>query len=148
MLAVLLAAALFQACQQPLVDENFELPDRKWFYKDHLKSAFTIEDSTKQYNIYLKLRHTTEYRYANIYTLVHLSDSTGKSSKRYQFQLAKTDGAWLGSGSGSIYTHVLKLYSNKTLAKGHYTIEVEQNMRDNPLNEITDLGIVVTEAKP
>lgn len=149
-LMVLLLGSLMTAttgCKRNLVDFSMETPKRQWFYRNHVVTKFEIIDHTKAYNIYFKLRHTGDYRYANIFVLVHFIDGNQKVTKRYQYKLAENDGKWLGSGSGNIFNYTLPMLTNYRFAhNGKYSIDIEQNMRDNPLQEITDVGILVEEA--
>ncbi len=139
---------LFSGCNASLLDSNTEMADRKWAYRNHVIESFEIKDNSKAYNVYFKLRHTAAYQYSNIFILAHFKDGKNKVTKRYQYKLAKNDGEWLGSGSGNVFTHTLPLFSNHYFPRnGKFEIEIEQNMRDNPLLEISDVGILVEEAK-
>ncbi|MBC7758415.1 MAG: gliding motility lipoprotein GldH, partial [Phormidesmis sp. FL-bin-119] len=61
-----------------------------------------------------------------------------------EFKLALPDGEWLGSGSGNLYSYQIPLKENfKFTLKGKYVIELEQNMRDNPLDHVSDVGVRV-----
>lgn len=138
----------FAGCTASIVDSNVEIPERKWTYRNHIRTAVVIKDSTKEYNLYFKLRHTADYHYANIFVLVHFKDGKNKVTKRYQYRLAKNDGEWLGSGSGNVFSYELPLLTNYRFAHaGNFEIEIEQNMRDNPLVEISDVGVLVEEVK-
>lgn len=147
-LGFMLVVSLFSGCTtSSIVDTNVQIPDRKWTYRNHIATSFEIKDNSKAYNIYFKLRHTAEYRYSNIYILVHFFDGKDKVTKRYQYKLAKNDGEWLGSGSGSIFNYTLPLRTQYHFPKnGKFKIEIEQNMRDNPLVEISDVGLTVNES--
>lgn len=130
-----------------LVDMNEEMPQRNWSYVDKVKAVVDIKDPGKTFTLKFKLRHTADYRYSNIYILFHMSGG-GKPTvtRRYEYKLAYADGQWLGKGSGNLYTYVLPLLSDYHFpAAGKYTVEIEQNMRDNPLKEISDAGITVSE---
>jgi len=144
LLVFLLFTAFLSGCSSNVIDSNEEIPDRKWTYRNHFKVPFEIKDSNKSYNVYFKLRHTADYRYANIFILVHFKDQKDKVTRRYQFKLAKNDGEWLGSGSGNIFNYTFPLLTNhRFLHSGKFEIEIEQNMRDNPLLEIVDVGLLI-----
>jgi gliding motility-associated lipoprotein GldH len=129
-----------------LIDTNVEMDQRNWSYAEKVKAAVGIKDNTKAFTLKFKLRHTADYRYSNIYILMHLSGpGLAKVTRRYEYKLAESDGQWLGKGSGNLYTYVLPLLSEYHFPQsGNYTIEIEQNMRDNPLREISDVGIIVS----
>ncbi|WEK19391.1 MAG: gliding motility lipoprotein GldH [Candidatus Pedobacter colombiensis] len=137
---------LFSGCDtNNIVDSNQAMPSRNWSYADKVKVMVDITDSSKPYNIYFKLRHTADYRYSNIFVLLNVKNGQKKRSRRYEFKLAQPDGQWNGSGSGNLYTYAFPLLTQfKFPAPGKYELELEQNMRDNPLKEISDVGIKVS----
>ena len=131
-----------------LVDTNEAITENSWTYAKSAKASFEIKDVNKAYNIYFKLRHTADYRYANLFVLAHLKGNGLYRNTRYEFKLAHSDGAWLGKGSGDIFSNNFTLLTNYRFAKpGKYEIEVEQNMRDNPLLGISDVGINIAESE-
>ena len=140
----LLWVTLFAGCTASVIDSNVELADRRWTYRNHISTPFEIKDNTKAYNVYFKLRHTADYKYANIFILAHFKDGKHIVTKRYQYKLAKNDGEWLGSGSGNVFSYTLPMLTNYHFPRnGKFTIEIEQNMRDNPLLEVSDVGVLV-----
>ncbi|MDR6786078.1 gliding motility-associated lipoprotein GldH [Pedobacter africanus] len=127
-----------------IADTNQTMPSRNWSYANKVKVVVDIKDSNKLFNIYFKLRHTADYRYSNIFVLFNVKSPKKKRNRRYEFKLAQADGQWNGSGSGNLYTYTFPLLTNfKFPAPGKYELELEQNMRDNPLKEISDVGIKV-----
>jgi len=141
-----LATGLLGCNTNNLIDTNEELPQRNWSYVNKIKGIAEIKDPAKPVSIRFKLRHTADYRYSNIYILMSLSGpGLAKVTRRYEYKLAEPDGQWLGKGSGNLYTYVLPLLTHYNFpAAGKYNIEIEQNMRDNPLKEISDAGIIVS----
>lgn len=140
--AVLVA---FSGCDtNNIADTNQTMPSRNWSYANKVKVVVDIKDSNKLFNIYFKLRHTADYRYANIFVLFNVKSTQKRRNRRYEFKLAQADGQWNGSGSGNLYTYTFPLLTNfKFPTPGKYELELEQNMRDNPLKEISDVGIKV-----
>jgi gliding motility-associated lipoprotein GldH len=138
---------LTSACQdmQPIVDSNTEIDGRNWSYTEKVRIPFTIEDQEALYNIYINIRHSGGYRYSNIFLLIHIISPDGKRiTERREFRLALPDGEWLGSGSGNMYSYQLPFKEKyKFRQAGKYIIELEQNMRDNPLDDVTDAGVKI-----
>lgn len=131
-----------------IVDTNSSLKSNEWTYAKSIKTPVEITDSSRPYDIYFKLRHTAEYRYANLFVLFNLKGKGINKHLRYQFKLAKADGTWTGKGSGAIFTHNFLMLKNYQFPKpGVYTIEIEQNMRDNPLIGISDVGLSVSKSQ-
>jgi gliding motility-associated lipoprotein GldH len=128
-----------------IVDTNQEIKGRNWSYISRVKVPVQIQDIGTDYSIYINLRHTAEYKYSNIFLLIHQTGPDGKrTTERKEFKLAKPDGEWLGSGSGNLYSYQLLYKENYRFpAKGTYVFELEQNMRDNPLKNISDAGLRV-----
>jgi gliding motility-associated lipoprotein GldH len=128
-----------------VVDTFDEIRGRNWSYGGKVRVPVTIEDPGKDYAIYINLRHTSGYKYSNIFLKIHQTGPDGKRvTVRKEFRLAEPDGEWLGSGSGNLYSYRLLYRENYRFpAKGTYTFEIEQNMRDNPLKEISDVGLRV-----
>lgn len=127
-----------------LVDTNDAVADNNWTYAQRAKATFEIKDINQSYQVYFKLRHTADYRYSNLFVVMHLKGDSLHQNTRYQFKLAKTDGEWLGKGSGDIFTSRFPLLKDYRFAKpGKYEISIEQNMRDNPLTGISDVGITI-----
>lgn len=149
-LFIFLTLTGFLACQdtQTVVDSNIEIADRNWSYTEKIQVPLIIENTDIPYNIYLNLRHTSSYRYSNIFLLIHMISPDGRrTTERKEFKLALPDGQWLGSGSGDMYSYQIPLKEKYRFSlKGKYLIELEQNMRDNPLDYVSDAGIRIEKA--
>ena len=140
-------ASVLTGCadKNTVIDENAEVRDHNWTYTSRMKFAFKIDDEKAAYNLYMNLRVTADYKYSNIFVLISQTGPGIKdASKRYEMRLANKDGEWLGKGSGNLYSYQEPfLINHKFPAKGTYTFVIEQNMRDNPLREVSDVGLRV-----
>ena len=126
-----------------------ELPENNWTYGKSVGAIVEIKDPSLAYNLSFKMRNTADYRYSNIYVVIRIRGNSLSKNTRYQFQLAKADGEWLGKGSGDLYGNTFALLNNFRFPKaGKYEIEIAQNMRDNPLVGVSDVGIVVEKSNP
>lgn len=149
-LLLVLLTTVLTSCEDKsaIVDTNIELDKHNWSYSEKVKVPLSIEQTEIPCNLYLNLRHTSNYKYSNIFLLIHIIGPDGKkTTERREFKLALADGEWLGSGSGNMYSYQILFKENfKFPLNGKYVIELEQNMRDNPLDYITDAGIRVEKA--
>ena len=132
-----------------IIDQNTAIPDHNWSYPDKIKYAVKIDDEKAAYNLYMNLRVTADYKYSNLFVLISQTGPAKKTIvKRYELKLATKDGEWLGDGSGNLYSYQVSFLTNyKFAAKGVYTFSIEQNMRDNPLRDVSDVGLRVEKAQ-
>ena len=141
---------LFSGCtdRNTIIDQNAEITGHNWTYLNRFKFTFKIDDEKAAYNLYVNLRVTGDYKYSNLFVLVTQTGPGIKDAvKRYEMKLANKDGEWLGKGSGNLYSYQEPfLVNHKFAAKGTYTFTIEQNMRDNPLREVSDVGLRVEKA--
>ncbi len=148
-MAVLLL--LFGGCADTaaVIDQNKEIVNNNWSYSNKIKYTVKIDDGQMPYNLYLNLRVTGDYKYSNVFVLIYQTGPDGKpTGVRYEFKLANPDGEWLGQGSGNLYNYQIPFRLNyKFPAKGAYTFQIEQNMRDNPLHEVSDVGLRIEKAQ-
>ena len=145
-----LVMLFLNGCTDPnaVFDQNSPIENHNWSYANQVHNTFKIDDPSIPYNLYISLRVTGEYKYSNIFVLVHKSGPKLKGTTRFEIKLADLDGEWLGKGSGNLYSYQLPIMTNfKFPEKGTYTFSIEQNMRDNPLHEVNDVGMRVEKAK-
>lgn len=149
--ALLLITMLAGSCTDPnsIIDTNIEIADHNWSYVNRVNFDVKIDDEKAAYNQYLNLRVTGNYKYSNIFVLVNqISPDKKTHTTRFEVKLANPDGEWLGKGSGNLYSYQVLLRKDYRFpAKGVYRFQVEQNMRDNPLHEISDVGLRVEKAQ-
>lgn len=142
---------LIAGCSDPngVFDQNTVITNRNWAYVNIIKYNVKIDDEKVAYNLYFNVRVSGDYRYANLFVLLH---TTGPQLKpdvmRYELKLANADGEWLGSGSGNLYSYQIPFKTSYHFpAKGTYHFEIEQNMRDNPLHEVSDIGLRIEKVR-
>ena len=149
--ALLLITMLAGSCTDPnsIIDTNTEIADHNWSYVNRVNFDVKIDDEKAAYNQYLNLRVTGNYKYSNIFVLVYqITPDKKTQTTRFEVKLANPDGEWLGKGSGNLYSYQVLLRKDYRFpAKGVYRFQIEQNMRDNPLHEISDVGLRVEKAQ-
>jgi len=153
-LFMVLAAAgmlLASGCNdhETIIDQNTPVADHHWPYLNKFKFDVKIDDQKAAYNLYMNLRVTADYKYSNIFVLITQVGPDKKTKvNRYELRLAAKDGEWFGEGSGNLYSYQAPFRRGYVFpAKGTYTFYIEQNMRDNPLKEVSDVGLRVEKAQ-
>jgi gliding motility-associated lipoprotein GldH len=147
-LIVLVFIAL-AACQKiDVFEKTASFPKHEWTSQNKPSFSFIIEDTTSLYNIFLVIRHEDAYNYNNIWVNLNMQGPRDTVSLRREFVLANNSQGWLGSGMDDIYEHRIPFSSTPAkLQKGQYTFTVKQDMREDPLEHILNVGIRVEKAK-
>lgn len=133
-----------------IVDKHIAIPERAWSYDEKLQLDVQITDQNQPYNIYLNFRHTPKYRYANVFVLLCQESPSGLiDTVRVEIPLAEPDGRWLGRSAGTLYAYQYLVASHYLFPDtGMYRFYFEQNMRENPLEGVSDVGIRIVPDAP
>lgn len=137
---------LLLACaNQPFYDVYESTANRRWHFHEKPTFQVDIEDNKALYDVWVYIRHTGEYEYANLFFLAHESGpKIQDTSHRHELKLATPDGRWTGQSAGNLYENRLLLKGSYAFPDtGIYHFSIEQNMRDNPLLDITDIGLKI-----
>ncbi len=150
LLTTLLSILLFSACDSSRVFEDYVAMENNAWYINH-KPVFYVDmqDTLSEHTIYFNLRNTGLYKYSNLFVLLTIQGPNAEpETQRLEFKLAHPDGEWLGSGLGAIYSNQIPMIEKiKFPKKGVYSFTIEQNMRENPLKGIEDIGIRIERVK-
>ncbi len=123
------------------------IPKHQWQSTYKPKFTFTITDTTAPYQLYLIIRHNNKYRYNNIWVNLYAKSPVDSAQKfSLELPLAGKEG-WLGSGMDDIFDHriafTLDAEKFSFSKSGDYTFSLEQIMRDDPLDNIMNVGVRV-----
>lgn len=128
-----------------IINENKNIENRTWLNTFKPKFSFYIHDTSKKYTIYLYVRHTSQYDFSNLAILLreqHLNSKILTFSKN--ITLARADGSWKGKSAGNLYVNKSLIHEHYFFPDtGLYQITIQQNMPENPLKEITDIGLQI-----
>lgn len=144
-----ISGILFSSCDPDRVfDANVVIPENKWSVNNRPVFYVDINDTSSFHDIYLNVRNTGNFRYSNLFILLTVQGPQAQpETKRYEFKLAEPDGKWLGSGLGDIYSNqILMIEKIRFQKSGVYSFRIEQNMRENPLEGIEDVGIRIAKS--
>lgn len=129
--------------QNRYFEQNIEIPQEIWSYQEIKKFDVKIEDTNSLFNFYLNVRNTTEYPFANLYVFVETTFPDSLMARdTIELQLAGRNGKWLGSGYGKYkYNQFILRKGMRFVQKGSYRFRIEQGMRTDDLEGISDIGI-------
>ncbi|MDZ4682576.1 MAG: gliding motility lipoprotein GldH [Saprospiraceae bacterium] len=132
-----------------LLEGRHDFPDTQWTYADSLRFEFEVEDTTRIYNLYAELTHSVDYSFQNLYTHIHTIMPSGQRlTKLVSLELTNKLGIWSGdcnSKTCEIRLPVQEdLYFNQV---GHYTIVVEQFMRQDQLPGLDNFSLLIEESE-
>jgi gliding motility-associated lipoprotein GldH len=124
------------------------LPAKGWDYTDAKSFSFAVKDTSTKYKINLLMQHSEAYAWSNIWCKMIVQDPSGKKdTTTLEVPLAMPSGQWMGRSANGLVEHTADLMPNAgTLSfemKGNYTFTILQDMRVNPLKEITYVGLQV-----
>jgi gliding motility-associated lipoprotein GldH len=127
-------------------EKNAQIPKHEWKWDYKPEISFSITDTTSAYNVFITLRHTDAYEYRNLWLFVATKqpgDTSYNQKERIELPLQSPDGKWLSAtGMDDIWEHRIRLFDKVRFKKsGTYSIQLEQNMRDNPLKHIMNAGV-------
>jgi len=148
-LFILFACMIFAnlaGCKRDVViDEYANIPDEKWDRTKPIQFSFLISDTNQPNDLYINIRNTTAYRFSNVYLFLNTRFPNGKTARdTIECILATTDGKWIGKGySGIKENKILLRKGMKFHMPGTYQLTIEQAMRTDILEGISDIGISI-----
>ena len=129
------------SCSHNSVENQYHVFDKKTWNSDSvILFSINSKDSIERHKVTLNIRHTTDYKFQNLYLFTHFQGA----SDTVELMISEKNGKWKGRGIGDIreISFVLKkdTYFKK---KGDYNLSVEQAMRYGNENKISMLkGLV------
>ena len=152
--SLLVLIFIVQSCtDDTLYMETHKFKNNQW--KQNEKPIFKVDfpGDTITYDVIFTLRSSTDYAYNNIWLYIttkgpdckKIADSKSILGKvPVEIKMAKPNGEWIGSKSGTYIDHKLK-FRQRRFCKGAYTFQLEQAVTIGQLDELSDLTI---EVKP
>ncbi|RFN60442.1 gliding motility lipoprotein GldH [Marixanthomonas ophiurae] len=148
-------AGLLASCNTDAVMSDTHSLPNYWDKNDTIAFSIPQLDTLKQYNVFLHLRNTNDYRFNNLFLIVSMEFPHGKTIQdTLEYRMAEPDGAWLGEGIGSLKDSKLWFKEDVTFPEeGTYQLRIMQAVRNNgdvegvtKLEGITDVGFSIEEA--
>jgi len=125
--------------------EYQSIPSEGWHKYSVRSFNIDIKNHEKPYNVFINVRHGPNYPYQNLWLFVTQTAPNGVVSRdTIELFLADHRGRWLGSGSGAIREmQVLIKQDYKFPESGIFRFEIQQGMRTDVLQGITEIGMKV-----
>lgn len=145
-LSIVLLSALLSSCNDDVVyDEYKSIKNNSWEYSDSVKFEFDIKDTAQHYNLFVNIRHNFYFDWRNIWVkIITVYPNNKVETSSVNLPLSEADGKWYASCSGDICTIRIGIQQNAVFPQtGKYKFIIVQDMRQNPLPKLIDVGLRV-----
>ena len=132
-----------------LYERVVAIPGQQWTSSFKPQFNFTIKDTQTRYDIYVVFRHNEKYEFNNIWiSLTYQLKGQQQVTGQYELPLANNEG-WLGTAMDDLYEHRIRITppGGLSLKAGEYTFTIGQIMRQDPLQNVLNVGLRI-EKKP
>jgi len=160
LLFIVACAFYLSSCQTvDLYERVVTIPKQEWKSSFKPQFNFIIKDTQTRYDVYVLFRHNAKYEFNNIWIdLTYQLKNQPPITAKYELPLANNEG-WMGSAMDDLYEHRIRITppdvssaSGDTkggivLKPGEYTFTVAQIMRQDPLQNVLNVGLRI-EKKP
>lgn len=145
----LLSLWLFVACESAVYNEEKVIENEIWAYSNPLDFAFSIEDTSTLYNVFLEMKHREDFGTANAYAKLYVKFPDGKERvQQVSLELADSKGEWHGKCGGGSCVNRLSFMPNAVFEQaGTYQIRFEQYTRKDSLQGLQSLRLIVEKVK-
>jgi gliding motility-associated lipoprotein GldH len=146
LLVAVIFCFLITSCDSKAIFDVYKSVPDQW-HKDSIASFnFKAPDTTKNYDLYVQSRNTSDYKFSNLFLIVELNYPNGKTVKdTLEYKMAKPDGELLGTGFSDLKENKLWFRGFKTpfqfKEEGEYKVNIQHAMRiSGDVNGIQNLG--------
>lgn len=115
----------------------YTVKGQQLLYTDTMEYGF-IPKENNTYSLYLSVRYSDEYEFSNVWWKVTDKDIT----QRVEVPLFDKAGKPLGQCTGGLCTQTILWKKAELLRQDTLNVKIVQNMRRNPLNYISEVGLI------
>ena len=125
--------------------ESVAIPETGWTIDQPVRFSVDITDTTQLYDIFITLRHNTDYEWMNLFLFLKTYYPNLEFSRdTLECFLSDETGRWFGRGSSSVKNCMMLFKGNVRFPqKGRYQFEFIHGMRTEKLKNIMDLGMKI-----
>lgn len=155
-IAIVIVVACFLSCDQDSVFDDFQTIPNGWNIDEPMRFSIEDIDTTQNYDLFISLRNTNDYKYANLFLITTLEYPHGKQDvDTLEYAMAAPNGEWLGKGFNDVKESKLWYKENiRFRESGNYTINIVHAVRkngnvqgDKKLQGITEVGVRLEYSK-
>ncbi len=139
--------AVLVSCKNPTYENYYSFDNKGWCTDSIVSFNYTITDTINTYSLSLKIRHTVDYEFQNLFLFLEQ-----EKKDTIEIILANKSGKWLGDGISEV-RELEHIFEKKRVfsKKGDYELRAEQAMRYGlmdkieTLEHILDIGLRVSK---
>ena len=159
LLVAVIFCFLITSCDSKAVFDVYKSVPNQWHKDSVISYTLKAPDTLKNYDLYVQLRNTNDYKFSNLFLIVELNYPNGKVVKdTLEYKMAAPNGELLGTGFSDLKENKLWFRGFKKPFKfneeGDYTVNIQHAMRNNGdvngienLEGITDIGFRVEQTE-
>ena len=144
---ILLFSVILLSCDNTSYENYYSFNADGWNSDSIVSFKYIVSDTTKKYDLSLKIRHTVDYEFQNLFLFI-----SADKKDTVEIILANKSGKWLGKGVSDVREVEYIIDKERIFAKkGEYELKLEQAMRYDALEKIEDLkevldvGLIIVE---
>ncbi len=150
LIIIVLSIFALTACNKSKIyEERHKFDNYTWNRFKPLFFEVPVNDIKSEYNVYLTLRHITQYPYDNLKTNLTMYAPSGEErTTRHTFIIKDEDGKFLGAGAGDLWDVELLVKGKMVFnEEGTYKFQIDNLMDYYDIVGLMDLGLVVKKAE-
>ena len=147
---------LLFSCDDQQIFDQYQTVAESWEQDEKINFSLPSLDPEKEYNLFINVRNTNDYKYSNLFLISEMRFPNGKVvTDTLEYDMAAPNGEWLGTGFSDVKENKL-WYKEKVkfIEDGTYEIILQHAMRKNgtvagiyALEGITDIGFRIEDAQ-
>jgi gliding motility-associated lipoprotein GldH len=132
-----------------ILNETVAIPETGWTIDNPVRFMAEITDTNQLYDIYITVRHNTDYEWMNLFLFLKtLYPCLEFSRDTLECFLADETGRWFGRGSSSVRTGTMLFQRNVRFTQiGNHQFIFTHGMRTENLQNIMDLGMEIVPSR-